>query len=125
VAAWRKLKRMGAVLLQDAVWVLPDTPHTRENFQWLAAEIREQGSEAVIWEARCLLPGQDEELVQRFLAQVDGEYRTILDELERKDADLSALARRYQSLQAQDYFQSELGRQVRQALMDAAGGAES
>ena len=42
VSAWRKLKRLGAILLQDAVWVLPATPHTREDFQWLAAEIGDQ-----------------------------------------------------------------------------------
>ncbi len=30
---WRKLKRLGALLLHDAVWVLPATPWTREQFQ--------------------------------------------------------------------------------------------
>ncbi len=33
VYVWRKLKRLGALLLHDAVWVLPATPSTRENFQ--------------------------------------------------------------------------------------------
>ena len=37
VYVWRKLKRLGAVALQDAVWVLPATAHTRERFRWLAA----------------------------------------------------------------------------------------
>ena len=32
VYVWRKLKRLGAILLQDAVWVLPATPHTRNAF---------------------------------------------------------------------------------------------
>jgi hypothetical protein len=38
VYIWRKLKRLGALLLHDAAWVLPATPRTREQFQWLAAE---------------------------------------------------------------------------------------
>src|SRR5215470_17625520 len=42
---WRKLKRLGALLLHDAVWVLPATPWTREQFQWLAVEIGELGGE--------------------------------------------------------------------------------
>ena len=42
-AVWRKLKRLGALLLHDAVWVLPATPWTREQFQWLAVEIGLQG----------------------------------------------------------------------------------
>lgn len=115
---------MGAVLLHDSVWVLPATPQTRENFQWLAAEILEQGSEAMIWEARFLLPGQDEELAQRFLAQVEDDYRRMLREIEDVEADLGALARQYQSFQAQDYFHSELGEIVRQKLMDAAGSMD-
>jgi len=124
VSAWRKLKRMGAVLLHDSVWVLPSTPQTRENFQWLAAEILEQGSEATIWEARFLLPGQADELARRFVAQVDGEYAMILRNIGDGEADLSALARRYQSVQAQDYFHSALGETVRQKLMGTAGGTQ-
>jgi len=26
VSVWRKLKRLGALLLHDAVWLLPETP---------------------------------------------------------------------------------------------------
>ena len=36
---WRKLKRLGALLLHDAVWVLPATPWTREQFQWFRTPI--------------------------------------------------------------------------------------
>jgi hypothetical protein len=103
VSAWRKLKRLGAILLQDAVWVLPATPHTREDFQWLAVEIGEQGGEATLWEAQLVLPGHDEALVQQFLAQVDAAYGAILADLKREDVDLAALARRYQQVQGQDY----------------------
>ena len=38
VHVWRKLKRLGAILLHDAVWVLPATPSTIEQLQWLAQE---------------------------------------------------------------------------------------
>jgi hypothetical protein len=48
VYVWRKLQRLGALLLHDAVWLLPDTPWTREQFQWLAVEIRELGGEALV-----------------------------------------------------------------------------
>src|SRR5690348_15616912 len=30
---WRKLKQLGAIALQDAVWVLPATPRTQEQLQ--------------------------------------------------------------------------------------------
>ena len=38
---WRKLKRLGALLMHDAVWVLPVTPWTHEQLQWLVVEIGE------------------------------------------------------------------------------------
>lgn len=123
VFVWRKLKRLGAILLHDAVWVLPTTPWTREQLQWLASEIAELEGEAMVWESR-LLSGQDETLVNRFRAQVDKVYEDILTDLRRENADLAALSRRYQQGKAQDYFHSELGERVREALLAAKGGTE-
>lgn len=122
VYVWRKLKQLGARLLHDAVWVLPATPRTTELLQWLAAEIVELGGEALVWEARLRLARQDEALVQQFSSQVEAEYRKLLSALKRKKADLAALSRRYQQIQAEDYFQSELGQRVREALLAARGG---
>ena len=122
VYIWRKLKRLGALLLHDAVWLLPDTPWTREQFQWLAVEIRELGGEALVWESRMVLPGQDDALVQQFLAEVAHDYQAILTALQQADADLAALARQYQQIQARDYLQSPLGAQVRMALLRAREG---
>ena len=119
---WRKLKRLGALLLHDAVWVLPATPWTREQFQWLAVEIGELEGEAYLWESHLLLNGQAEALVQQFQARVDATYQEILEELEQDEPDLVALSRKYQQVRAQDYFHSELGIHVRERLMSARGG---
>ena len=51
LAIWRRLKRLGAVLIHDAVWMLPADAKTREAFEWLAEEIEEQGGTAWVWEA--------------------------------------------------------------------------
>ena len=119
---WRKLKRLGALLLHDAVWVLPATPWTREQFQWLTVEIGELEGEAYLWESHLLLNGQEDALVRQFQARVDAAYQEILDGLEEDDADLVALSRKYQQVRAQDYFHSEVGLQVRERLMSARGG---
>src|SRR5947199_9730103 len=78
---WRKLKRLGALLLHDAVWVLPATPWTREQFQWLAVEIGELEGEAYLWESRLLLNGQAEALVRQFQDRVAALYQEILGEV--------------------------------------------
>ena len=38
VFVWRKLKQIGALAVQDAVWVLPQSKRSAEHFQWPAAE---------------------------------------------------------------------------------------
>ncbi|HWE60568.1 MAG TPA: Chromate resistance protein ChrB [Chloroflexota bacterium] len=124
VFVWRKLKRLGAVLLHDAIWVLPATPRTREDFQWLAAEIMEGGGEALQWEGQLVMAGQENWLIEQFLALVDTAYREILAALTREDADLAALARRYQQVRAADYFDSALGLHVRETLVRLGGERE-
>lgn len=128
VYVWRKLKRIGALLLHDSIWVLPNNPRTLEQLQWLAAEIGELEGEATLWESR-LAPGgtREESLVAQFAEQVDTIYSEILAELEevisRKNEvnpetglDLHSLSRRYQQAQQTDFFHSVLGQRVRQAL---------
>lgn len=121
VYVWRKLKKLGAVLLHDAVWVLPATPQTREHLRWLASEIVELKGEATVWESR-LASGDEERLMQQFDAAVESSYREVLAGVKAKDADLAALSRQYQQVKAQDYFDCELGRRVREVLVAAKGG---
>ena len=119
VYIWRKLKRLQALLIDGAIWVLPATPRTREEFQWLAAEIIELGGQATLWEAHALQVGRDQSLQDEFLDQANARYRKLLDELGQGRYDLALLARRYRQIKAQDYFDSELGQRVREALLFA------
>jgi hypothetical protein len=124
VFVWRKLKALGAVALQDAVWILPRTPRTEEQFQWLAAEITEVDGEALVWEAEQLYATDPESLRRQFLEPVEGEYRDILAGLKKKDRDLGALSKRFQEVQARDFFASALGRQTRAKLLAAGSGGK-
>jgi len=121
VSVWRKLKRLGAILFQDTVWVLPCTPRTLEQFQWLAAEIMEMGGETALWESKLALVGKEDSLIAQFREQVDEGYRALLAQIELTDADLDMLSRQYQQVLLKDYFHSELGQRVRQALLARRG----
>ncbi len=124
VYIWRKLKRLGAVLLQNAIWVLPYTPRTAEHFRWLVAEIQEMKGEAQLWKSSLVLGMREEALVQRFVAQVDEEYAKLLRQLSRKRPPLAELSRQYQQVQAKDYFGSPLGEQVRARFMALRGNGK-
>jgi hypothetical protein len=122
VYVWRKLKRLNAILWQDAVWVLPVTARTQEQFQWLAAEIVELGGEAALWTAQTHWAGQEEALIAQFTRQVESLYQMIVDGLAAAEPDLAALSRQFQQAQTTDYFSSPLGEQAREALLLAREG---
>jgi hypothetical protein len=121
VYIWRKLKRLGAVLFQGAVWVLPNTARTLEQFQWLAAEIVEMGGEAALWESQPVLSNMHDGLVQQFREQTDQAYGEILNQLGKRNPDLETLSRQYQQARQKDYFQSQVGEKVREVLLSKRG----
>ena len=125
VFVWRKLKQLGAIALQDAVWVLPQTPRTQEQLQWLSSEITELKGEAMLWDAEQLYATDSETLRRQFIEPVEAEYRDVLAALKKKDRDLAALSQRFQEAHARDYFASELGRQTREKLLAVGGGKTS
>jgi hypothetical protein len=122
VYVWRKLRQLGAIAIQDAVWVLPATPRSREQFQWLAVEIAELGGEVSFWESDLIYSSDEAGLVRKFTEPVDVGYKKILASLKRANPDLAELSQNYQALQSRDYFQSKIGEKVRQALLSVKGG---
>lgn len=122
VYVWRKLKQLGAVALQDAIWVLPKTPRTQEHFQWLASEIAELNGEVVLWEAAQLFATNPQALRREFTDKAELEYREILKALKSRNRDLSALSKRFLDTQSRDYFDSPLGAKTRDKLLAAGGG---
>jgi hypothetical protein len=122
VYVWRKLKQLGAVAVQDAAWALPKTERTREQFQWLAAEITELSGQADLWEAEQIYSTDMQILRNEFIEMVEVEYREILAALKMKKRDLAGLSKRFQQAIARDYFGSALGQQVRERVLSAEGG---
>jgi hypothetical protein len=121
VYIWRKLKRLGAILLHDAVWVLPDLPRTSEKFQWLATEIQEMGGQVYYWKTNTVWGEQDESIVQEFNEQVDVVYSDLLKKMDKPRTDLQEVAGQYQQAASQDFFHSKLGILVHEKLMAKRG----
>jgi hypothetical protein len=119
VFIWRKLQQLGAISLQDAIWVLPKSQRTQEQFQWLVAEIQELKGEATLWEAQSISAVDGDQLRKQFVDAVESEYRDIISALEAKDRDLGMLSKRFQVTQAKDFFASVLGTKTRGKLLAA------
>ena len=123
VSTWRKLKKLGAVLVNETFWVLPENNRTREHFRWLAASILEHGGQVSVFSGSSVLVGQDETLKQLFLELIELAYQDILKSLEQEDPDLLALSRQFQTVMSQDHLKSVIGKQVKVALEHARGNA--
>lgn len=122
VYVWRKLKKIGAVLIHDSIWCLPSNSKTKEQFQWLATEIQELGGEATVWDSHLVYGMQDEIIIKEFLDQVDREYSFILEQLSFEEFDIVTLTKKYQQIKNIDYFQSKLGIEAFNKLQEARGG---
>ena len=66
VRTWRRLQELGAVAVKQAVYVLPDTAESREDFEWLKVEIEGSGGEALVFSADQVNASADATLIEEF-----------------------------------------------------------
>lgn len=62
----RRIQRIGAVSLRNAVYVLPNREDAIEDFMWLRAELKEDGADAIICAADIVAGATDDELMKLF-----------------------------------------------------------
>jgi hypothetical protein len=79
VRTWRRLQQLGAIAVKQSVYVLPDSPVAREDFEWLKAEIESAGGEATVFAADSVDAWADDALEEEFRRS----RRTAYEELGR------------------------------------------
>lgn len=73
---WRRLQALGAVMVKNAVYALPASEQTQEDFEWVLKEICEGGGEAMICEAH--IDGlSDDEVRSLFNATREEDYNLL------------------------------------------------
>ncbi len=128
----RRLQRIGALPVKNTVYVLPGTPHTREDLAWTLREIRESGGDAQLFEARIVDGLSDSELQQRFQTAREEDYAPLLKRARSLAArakrkrnreeiarDLAKLRTEIESIRGIDFFNAPSG-QTAIALLEAA-----
>ena len=134
---WRQVKRLGGVYLQDGVFVVPDLGDMQLEVQALAEQVGNFGGQAQAMVGRGLAPDVDKDLVGRFNAERDAEYRPILAaatrlcdyfqeeeshfdfsavDLGRLGEQLGRLRRQFRQVRGRDYFSAPLGKEVAERL---------
>ncbi len=82
VRTWRRLQQLGAIAVKQAVYVLPDSPSAREDFEWLKAEIEGAGGEATVFAADSVDAWSDDVLVEEFRRSGQQVYAELTRDVE-------------------------------------------
>lgn len=136
--AWRKLKSLGALYLQNSIGVFPASEDLERALEALKAEVAERGGHVQLFHA-AFSPGEAADLAERFRAQSEDEYGEFLEqcgdfhaelskergrhhftfgELEENEAELQKLRSWLPRIEARDFFAAPSRDLVRKALED-------
>lgn len=132
IAVWRKLKRLGVAQIRDGLVALPASPRTREQLEWVAEEVTDNGGSAAVWLARPTTRAQQDQMAQAMAAARAAEYRALISAAEEAaasnpTAQTSALRRlrgELRGIQRRDYFPPAERDQAQAALQALAAPGE-
>lgn len=120
----RRLLQLGAISLKNAAYLLPFAEQRREDFEWLAEEIRRDGGEAIVAETRFVSGVSSVEIMARFREQSDAAYAEVTSSARelagapgsaRSEA-VARLEQRLERIAEQDHFAAEGQSAARGAL---------
>lgn len=77
VKIWRRLQDLGAVALKNAVYVLPHSAQSREDFEWVRTEIRALGGEATVFAADSVDTFSNDDVAAAFRRAREADYATL------------------------------------------------
>jgi hypothetical protein len=124
---WRQLQRLGAVAVKGGAYVLPNTPQTREDFEWLRAEIAAARGDAALFAADPVDPGAAAALADQFRAAREAEFAALARDAaaaRKKRAvdprELRQFGERLARLQSIDFFGAASADTAAQAVARAA-----
>jgi hypothetical protein len=105
----RKLKQLGAQLLKNSVYVLPNTSESAEDLHWLRREILDGGGDATVTLADLVEGASDSALEEQFRRASDAEYADFADAVRSATGQLTErqllrLRTQLGELKARDFF---------------------
>jgi hypothetical protein len=131
-AVWRKLKRLGVAWLSDGLVALPADARTREQLEWIAEEVTDNGGEAALWLGRPLEASAAAAMAGRMTAAVAAEYDAVAAEAQTaRTADPATrrraavrLRRELRRIQGRDFFTCPQREAARRAV-EGLGAADT
>jgi hypothetical protein len=109
IAVWRALERLGVARLGDGLVALPADARTREQLEWVAEDVTDNGGTATVWLATPTSATQEREIADQMRAARAAEYQAVITAaVTAGDADRVRVVRRLRAdlrrIAARDYF---------------------
>lgn len=133
IALWRKLRRLGVAQLADGLVSLPLDARNKEQLEWLADLVIENGGEASIWLADPSSSIEQRSIAATLAGDIAREYQAVADAASAAESTdpssqrrtVARLRRELARIRQRDYFPpSERDRAVA-AVEDLARRTES
>ena len=132
IAIWRKLRSLGVANIGDGLVALPEDARTREQLEWVAADVDAAGGSAILWRAEMLSARDEQHLIAQLQEARAEEYRSLVAQVERARTDpatdpartLDRLRRELRRIRRRDYVpppECELARQAVEGLAGRTG----
>ncbi|WP_254859805.1 Chromate resistance protein ChrB [Gordonia sp. IITR100] len=126
IAIWRKLRKYGVFQLTDGVVLLPASPRTQEQLEWVAEDVVSAGGHAEVWTAAPTSLAEFERIRDELQSARGEEYGQIVDAagsaLGEPDPDkaLKTLRRRLREVTRRDHFPTDSRDRADQAVRSLA-----
>lgn len=130
VAAWRSMKKLGAVNIQQSMWVLPFNEANYGSLLEVVAELEKNGGEVLLMESVFLREDDEKKVILSFNKARNEEYQELIEqcsdffkeieketarknfsyaEIEENEEELEKLLSWRQKIKLRDIFQASLG----------------
>jgi hypothetical protein len=93
VKMWRRLQKIGAVAVKNAVYVLPRSEQSLEDFHWVAREILEAGGDASVCEATFIEGITNREVIELFRSAREADYASLISDIKEIDSEIRKAAK--------------------------------
>jgi hypothetical protein len=130
---WREIKKLGALYLQDGVCIVPDTDDVHLFIGALAEKVHQWEGQEFTFLSSTFSKEKDQEMISQFNEARNEEYKELIpwvnrfleymeeeEEWEFSDAqsrkvrdEFQKLLRQFQGIEARDYFEADMGRELR------------
>lgn len=130
IAVWRRLKNLGVVQIGDGLVGLPTSDETREQLEWVAAQVIEADGEAVVWTAQPTTRADSAALIEQQRSARDQEYDKLVADIGSagRPVDTRTIARwrrELRRIEKRDHFSASRHDAAQGAVAEIANRAAS